>query len=175
MMTGVDEISGIVLHNVKIPTENADGIIPLLEKIKSEYGTPLAIVSDMGSAIDNALTEVFTGVPHLLCHFHFLRDIGKDLLGKEYDTIRTRLREHKIATKLRECARALKKIIDDHPELVDLFHGGIESGQLPDSLVEFLPVVSTYSLILWTLGTVNMSLMVLLTTMIGGSPTFGNS
>ncbi|MHA2136181.1 MAG: transposase [Candidatus Thorarchaeota archaeon] len=151
LMSGLDEISGIVLHNVKIPTESAESIIPFLERIEGEYGTPLAVVSDMGSGIDNALTEVFPGVPHLLCHFHFLRDIGKDLLGKEYDTIRTRLRELKTVAKLRERARALKHIIDDNPELVDLFHSGIENKQLLDSLIEFAPVVSTYSLILWTL------------------------
>ena len=34
LMTGLDEISGIVLHNLKIPSESADNIIPLLERIK---------------------------------------------------------------------------------------------------------------------------------------------
>ena len=83
LISGLDEISGIVLHNVKIPSESADRIIPMLAKIKEDFGIPLAVVRDMGSGIGNAVKEVYPGVPDLLCHFHFLRDIGKDLLRKE--------------------------------------------------------------------------------------------
>jgi hypothetical protein len=155
LMTGLDEISGIVLHNLKIPSESADNIIPLLERIKEEYGTPIATISDMGSGIANALKEVFPGAPHFLCHFHFLRDIGKDLLRTEYDIIRNRLKEHKITSKLRERARALKQIIDGNPELIDTFHVGVEGGQMPDCSLELAPVVSTYSLILWALDAKN--------------------
>jgi hypothetical protein len=151
LMSGLDEISGIVLHNVKVPSESADRIIPMLERIKEEYGTPLAIVRDMGKGIENAVKEVFPGVLDLLCHFHFLRDIGKDLLGREYDTIRKRLRKHEITSKLRKRARALKQIIDDNPEPVDAFHVGVEKGRLSESAFELAPVVSTYTLILWAL------------------------
>jgi hypothetical protein len=45
LMSGLDEISGFVLQNVKIPSESAERIIPFLEKIKEEYGFPVAIVS----------------------------------------------------------------------------------------------------------------------------------
>ena len=151
LMSGLDEISGIVLHNLKIPSESADRIIPFLERIKEDYGTPVAIVSDMGKGIASALKEVFPGIPPFVCHFHFLRDIGKDLLEKENDMIRKRLRKHNITTKLRKRARALKQIIDDNPELIDTFHVGVENGQLSEGALELAPVVSTYSLILWAL------------------------
>ncbi len=151
LMTGLDEISGIVLHNVKIPSESADRIIPMLEKIKEEFGIPLAVVRDMGNGIGNAVKEVFPGVPDLLCHFHFLRDIGKDLLRREYDTIKTNLRNHKITSRLLKRARSLKEIIDDNPKLVDTFHSGVEKGLLPECALELAPVISTYSLILWAL------------------------
>ena len=129
LMSGLDEISGIVLHNVKIPAENADAIIPFLERVKKDYGTPLAIVSDMGPGISSAIKQVFPDVAHLLCHFHFLRYIGNDLQGKQNDVIRKRLRKHKITSKLRNRARSLKKIIDDNPNLIDTFHAGVEKGQ----------------------------------------------
>ena len=151
LMSGLDEISGIVLHNVKIPSENADSIIPFLEKIKKEYGTPLAIVSDMGHGLSSAVKQVFQDVAHLLCHFHFLRDIGKDLLGKENDVIRKRLRKHKITSKLRNRARSLKQIIDDNPKLIDALHAGVENGQLLDCALKLAPVVSAYGLIFWAL------------------------
>jgi hypothetical protein len=151
LMSGLDETSGIVLHNVKIPSESADRIIPMLAEIKEKYGIPLAVVRDMGSGIGNAVKEVFPGVPDLLCHFHFLRDIGKDLLRGEYDTIRMRLRTHKITSRLLKRVRDLKRIIDDNPGLVDAFDTGVEDGQLPECALELAPVISTYSLILWAL------------------------
>ena len=151
LLSGLDEISGIVLHNVKTPSENADSIIPFLERIKEEYSTPVAIVSDMGKGISSGLREVFTGVPHFVCHFHFLRDIGKDLFKKENDVIRNCLSKHQITSKLRKHARVLKKIIDDNPALIDAFHAGVENGQLSKCVFELAPAVSTYSLILWAL------------------------
>ena len=151
LMTGLDEISGFVLQNVKIPSESSERIIPFLEKIKEEYGSPVAIVSDMGKGISNALKEVFPGVPHFLCHFHFLRDIGKDLLDKENDVIRKRLRKHEIISKLRKRAQALKQIIDSNPELVDTYHTDFENGKLSNCALELAPVVSTYTLIRWAL------------------------
>lgn len=151
LMSGLDEISGIVLHNVKIPSESADRIIPFLKRIKQDYGTPLAIVCDMAKGILNAIEEVFPRILNFVCHFHFLRDIGKDLLGKENDIIRNRLRKHKISSKLRKRVRALNKIIDDNPDLIDAFGAGVENKYMPDSTFELMPVVTAYSLILWAL------------------------
>ena len=42
----------------------------------------------MGPGILAAVKEVFPGVPDFICHFHFLRDAGKDLLEADYDAIR---------------------------------------------------------------------------------------
>ena len=38
--------------------------------------------------------KVFPGIPDFICHFHFLRDIGKDFLGPAYQELRLRLRYH---------------------------------------------------------------------------------
>lgn len=54
-------------------------------------GDPLAITSDMGRAFLSAILEVFPDKPNYICHFHFLRDIEKDLLEKEYSIIRNKL------------------------------------------------------------------------------------
>ena len=152
LMSGLDEISGIVLHNVKIPSEKAASIIPFLKQIRQDYGMPLAIVSDMSQAIGNAIKEVFPDVSHFICHFHFLRDIGNDLMAQENDIIRKRLRSHKITAKLLARSHGLKQIMDKHPELIDAFHAGVEDGQLPNHLFELAPVVSTYGLIRWALA-----------------------
>lgn len=75
-----DGMSGNVLHAAKIPSESAGAIVPVLERVRRDFGIPSAVISDMSEAIKNAVAEVFDGVPHRLCHFHFLKAIGKDLL-----------------------------------------------------------------------------------------------
>ena len=77
LMTGIDSLSQFILANVKIPTEHADHIIPFLRTIEADYGVPLACVRDMGTGIGKAVATVFPGVHDFICHFHFLRDIGK--------------------------------------------------------------------------------------------------
>jgi hypothetical protein len=66
---------------------------------------PLAVLSDMGKGLLSALEVVFPGIPILICHFHFLRDIGKDLLDEDYRTLRNQLKKSKIRTALKNKAR----------------------------------------------------------------------
>jgi len=101
LISAIDEVSNFVLANVKVPGESKEQVVPFLKEIKEQYGDPLAVSSDMGRGLLSAIAEVFPGVPHFICHFHFLRDIGKDLLEKEYALIRKKLKNHKISAKLR--------------------------------------------------------------------------
>ena len=151
LMSSLDSISQIVLGNVKLPSEKAETIIPFLEQIKQLFGEPIASVHDMGAGILSAVRKVFPGRPDFICHYHFLRDIGKDLLEQDYDTIRKRLRKHGITNKLRRHARKLKELIDDHPELIDDFRSRVEHQTACDSSIEVVPAISAYGLILWTL------------------------
>ncbi|MEA1928563.1 MAG: transposase, partial [Candidatus Auribacterota bacterium] len=151
LMSGLDSIMEIVLNNIKLSSENADQIIPFLRQTEKLFGPPIALVHDMGVGILKAVKEVFPNLPDFICHFHFLRDIGKDLFGEEYNAIRKRLKKHKITSQLRYRARALKQIIDDNPRLIDELHSGIENKQLPDSASTLAPVISAYSLIIWAL------------------------
>ena len=151
LMSGLDSITQIVLGNVKLPSEKADTIIPFLEQIKQSFGDPVASVHDMGTGIIKAVTEVFPNMPDFICHFHFLRDVGKDLIGSEYDKIRNRLRKHGITTTLRAQARKLKQIIDDHPQLIEDFRSSVQNETASESSIELIPTISAYGLILWIL------------------------
>jgi len=151
LMTGLDGISEIVLENIKLPSEKADKIIPFLQDIKEFYGWPLALVHDMGAGILNAVAEVFPDTPDYICHFHFLRDIGKDLLGKPYDKIRGRLKKHGIQGVLRKRALEFKQVIDSRPLLVDAFQESLKRKKLQGPGVGQMPVVTAYSLVLWAL------------------------
>lgn len=90
LMSSIDSLSNIVLGNVKLPSEHQAHIVPFLKRIKENFGIPLALVHDMGKGILAAVGEVFPDVADFICHFHFLRDIGKDYLGGEYELIRKR-------------------------------------------------------------------------------------
>jgi hypothetical protein len=151
LMSSLDSISEIVLGNVKVPSEKTQEIIPFLEEIKSRYGVPLASVHDMGAGILAAVKEVFPGILDFICHFHFLRDLGKDLMEEDYDAIRKRLRQHALTEKLLHQARQFKAAIDQQPSSVDSFCHSVQAGSLPTEEVERFPLLCAYSLIQWVL------------------------
>jgi hypothetical protein len=102
LFTGLDELMPVVLDNIKIPSERADLLVPFLAGIKQRHGNPVALVHDMGRGILAAVAAVFPGVPDFICHYHFLRDVGKDLLEEDYVLIRNLLRKHKARALLRQ-------------------------------------------------------------------------
>lgn len=83
-----DTITKKVLKTKLIMTENDKDITPLLVEIKENFGSPIAIVSDMGHGIKKSIENVFPNVKHQYCHFHFLKNLGKDLLDDEYQKIK---------------------------------------------------------------------------------------
>jgi len=129
LMSSLDSMSQIVLGNSKLPAEDEKHIIPFLQRMKNNFGIPLALVHDMGRGILKAVAKVFPGVPDFICHFHFLRDIGKDLLGDPYNIIRERLSKHQISSKLRYRAKQLKQETDQSPELINLLEASITKEQ----------------------------------------------
>ena len=152
LMSSLDALSDIVLGNVKLPAEDEAHIAPFLERLKQAFGVPLALVHDMGSGILKAVARVFPGVPDFICHFHFLRDIGKDYLGNEYDTIRARLSRHGINATLRYRAKQLKREMDANPAMSHALQCGLEHAALPAAAIALAPVVGTYTLIQWALS-----------------------
>ena len=153
LFTGIDGIANIVLDNIKLPSEKAELIIPFLRRIKRQYGEPIALVHDMGQGILSAVKTVFNGIPDFICHFHFLRDIGKDLFEKDYSKIRTRFKKHKIRGVLRQKAKALEKIINDDPKAVCQLLSSLDNGQMDPSLLHSMPVMAAYAMIHWAFDT----------------------
>ena len=152
LMSSIDSLSNIVLGNVKLPAEDEAHIVPFLKRLKAAFGVPLALVHDMGKGILAAVATVFPGVADFICHFHFLRDIGKDYLGPEYDTIRKRLSGHGISASLRYRAKQLKREMDANPAMIAALQHGLERVALPAEDFAFAPVVSAYTLIQWGLS-----------------------
>ncbi len=114
VMSGVDGISNIVLANDKIDSEHSDFIIPFLEKIKGQFGEPLRVVQDMGKGIMKAVKHVFPNIIILICHFHFLRDLGKDLLNEDNEILRAQLRKFKTRVKIKNLLKDIKLIYENN-------------------------------------------------------------
>jgi hypothetical protein len=151
LMSGLDSISEIVLGNVKLPSEKTEEIDPFLRKTKQRFGSPLAVVHDLGRGILKSVAKIFPRVPDFICHYHFLRDLGADLFGDEYDQVRQALRRHGIGGKLRYHAKRLKALIDPQPQLIDAFDQSCQTGVPPTVDPQAIPLLSAYSLIQWAL------------------------
>ena len=104
-----------VLGSWKIPSENAEAILPRLRSIQEHFGTPCGIMRDLGQAVIRACLAFVKDmdVPIRIwgCHFHLVRDVGKDLLADSYDRLRCLLREHAVRGRLRAMARALSRTL----------------------------------------------------------------
>lgn len=153
LFTGLDGITEIVLDNIKLPSEKAEKIIPFLKRIKKHYGSPLALVHDMGKGILTSVEEVFPKIKDFICHYHFLRDIGKDLFEVQYGEIRNLLKKHRIRTLLRQRAKTLEKVINCDISMVEELKTSIEKGKIESSCLSKMPALTTYTLIHWALDT----------------------
>ena len=131
LFTGMDGLTGVVLESIKIPSEHAGSLTPFLTEIREHYGTPLGLVHDMGKGILAAVASVFPGVADFICHFHFLRDIGKDLMGKDYQDLRNGLKKHRVRALLRQKMKAAGEVSGNNVKELDLLIDGHGSGVPP--------------------------------------------
>lgn len=151
LFTGLDGLSGIVLDNIKISSEKEVLLVPFFEKIKQEFGVPVALVHDMGRGILAAVKKVFPDVPDFICHSHFLRDIGKDLMDSDYTKLRNILSKHRVRKLLRDKVKSFEKEVADHIIVSQDLKTSIESGLLETELLEKIPAATAYTLVHWAL------------------------
>jgi hypothetical protein len=145
IFSAIDAISDIVLDNQKMATENSKNITSMLQRIKSAYGSPLALVRDMSAPISNAIEKIFPNTRDYICHYHFLRDIGKDLFEHEHSTIRRHIKTLRTRTILRKTAKDLKTEIDQDSELTN----SLQSYLKTENQKMLKPTVQAYILIAW--------------------------
>lgn len=155
VFTGMDGLSNIVLASAKFPSENAASIASFFRGVQQDYGPPIALVHDMGTGILKAVEEVFPEVPDFICHYHFLRDIGNDLLEKDYDEIRKGLRRLKIRTALRSYIKTLEPLFREERSVFQEILMGLNEGCSSQSLLAQTPAAFTYALLHWALHPVD--------------------
>jgi hypothetical protein len=126
--------------------------------VAERFGDPCAVMRDLGRAMIPAVAsfrkERGLSIPVLSCHFHFLQDVGKDLLDAGYAALREMLRQTGVRSKLRTLARdlgcALGSEIDQAREAVETWKNQSGSGHhLPENPTDAQAVVR--SLVQWVL------------------------
>ena len=121
-----------VLGAWKISTERAELILPRLREVVADFGEPYALMRDLGRAGIKAAAQLVKGFANkavvLACHWHFLRDVGRDLLADSHEKLRNLTRQHRLRPKLRALARSLgRRLSAELPELRDDVSTWIES------------------------------------------------
>jgi hypothetical protein len=150
LISVLDGMSEIVLENRKLASENAEDLEPFLQGIRSQYGDPVAVVSDMGKGFALAITGVFPSIPAFICHFHFLKALGTELLGEEHDSIRASLRFHKVRTSLLATRKRLGNMTATGG--LDAVIEGVAGHPLsPACPLGEVPAAAAYALISWAL------------------------
>ena len=98
-----------VLGAWKLPTERAEFILPAIQSMAASFGTPRAIMRDLGAAMKEAAGAFVTSLAHpigvLACHLHFLSDIDEDLLDAGHSTLRDLFRKAGVLPQLRAFSR----------------------------------------------------------------------
>lgn len=124
MLTVLAGWRGWVLGSWKIPTECADAVLPRLRSVADLFGEPCAIMRDFGRAMTEAartfVQERNLDIPILGCHFHFLRDVGEDLLEEPHDRLRSSFRRFEVRSGLRALARDLGRKLGTEIDAVRL-------------------------------------------------------
>jgi Transposase, Mutator family len=75
-----DCLSGEVLLARSLLSSTRDDLAALLTEVKEALEVPIAgVVSDGQDSIRKAVQKALDGVPHQLCHFHYLREAAKPI------------------------------------------------------------------------------------------------
>jgi len=114
---------GWYLNSGRIATERWDTIQPVVEETVDLFGLPIATVRDLSKACAKAVKPLRElGVPDLICHFHFVADIGGDLLAQPHHHLKSLLNSSGVTKTLRELLGFLQNgdVIPEDPSQADL-------------------------------------------------------
>ena len=98
---------GWALDGCKMATEDTNQIQSLLRRCVEWFGQPLALVRDLSAQIEAAHQQVMPNVRDLICHYHFLQNVGTRLCEKHHTKLIACLRRLKIRPALCSLRRDL--------------------------------------------------------------------
>ena len=81
-------LTGITLDARVMPSESKKYVKPFLENLHDSFGVPVAVLRDMSKQIRDSVSDVFPGVLQLVCHYHFVKNLGKIIFKERYESLR---------------------------------------------------------------------------------------
>lgn len=102
-----DNISGTVLY-AALARDEKDDVKPLVQYVCDTFGTPLGVISDMQDAIIVSVEEVFPGVPHQYCQYHFLRNVGDAILKEKHQQLGTMIRNKEVKKEIEKVQKEVE-------------------------------------------------------------------
>jgi hypothetical protein len=125
-----DCLSGEVLLARSLLSATAADLAPLLREVADAVGVPVSgIVSDGQTSIRNAVKRALPGVPHQLCHFHFLREAARPVFEADRHAKKT-LKTH--VRGVRRIERAVEDVDDPRAEIVRGYCSAVRSAITDD-------------------------------------------
>src|SRR5918997_1488217 len=111
-----DCVSGTVLLARRLLSATTQDLAGLLREVVEAVGVPIeGVISDGQHAIRKAVAQILPGVPHQLCHFHFLREAAHPIFKAD----RHAKKELKKAVRgVRPLERALEEREDEEADVV---------------------------------------------------------
>jgi hypothetical protein len=105
----MDGLRGWVLNAGRIASERTEFLVPIVEETIELFGDPIAAVRDMGKACKRALDSLRErGIRDFICHYHFVADIGTDLLERKHDRLKQFLKVAGVTRYLRKFLASVK-------------------------------------------------------------------
>jgi hypothetical protein len=125
-----DCLSGTVLLARSLLSSTAADLAPLLTEVQQALSVPIrGVVSDGQRSIRHAVAAAWPGVPHQLCHFHYLREAAKPV----YEADRHAKKELKKQVRgVRPIERALDAAPDADREAVRAYCQAVRSALTDD-------------------------------------------
>ena len=117
-------------------TENANEMLPHVEYLVKALGVPLAIMKDLSNQGQYVAEEIIKAHPDVeirifACHFHFVQDIGKDMLHGDHNDLKSYIGDTKtgLARLIRETRG---KVTDDQASVARTVENWLSN---PDSII----------------------------------------
>jgi hypothetical protein len=125
-----DCLSGEVLLARSLLSATQEDLAVLLRTVRQTVQVPIVgLISDGQLSIRGAVAEVFPGVPHQLCHFHYLREAAKPI----YEADRHAKKELKKRVRgVRPIERRLEGRSDPEAEVVRGYCAAVRSALTDD-------------------------------------------
>ena len=110
----LDGLRGWVLNAGRITSERAELLTPIVDETVKLFGYPIATVRDMSKACAAAVESLRNrGIPDFICQYHFVADIGSDLLRRNHDRMKLFLKIARVTDSARQILTRAKASAGD--------------------------------------------------------------